>query len=67
MIDVQCSECGRVLIGTRQILSLVRGRDGLEISYVCGCGRVGAERVGRARRGGAGAARVRNVAAAAGR
>jgi hypothetical protein len=48
MIDVQCPDCGRVLIGTRQILAVANGGDGIEMTYVCWCGRLGAERVGRA-------------------
>lgn len=47
MIDVHCSGCGRVLIGTRQIVSMTSGEAGIEIAYVCWCGRVGAEVTGR--------------------
>jgi hypothetical protein len=50
MIDVHCPDCGRVLIGTCQILALANGGDGIDMTYVCWCGRVGAERVGRAPR-----------------
>jgi hypothetical protein len=50
MLDVNCPECGRVLIGTRQIIALTSGGDGIEVAYVCWCGRAGAERVGRPRR-----------------
>jgi hypothetical protein len=50
MIDVNCPECGRVLIGSRQILSVTASADGVEMAYVCGCGRVGAELVRPARR-----------------
>ena len=49
MIDVHCPDCGRVLIGTRQILAVANGDDGIEMAYVCWCGRPGAERVGRRR------------------
>ncbi len=54
MIDVHCPDCGRVLIGTRQILSVSRGEAGMEIAYVCGCGRLGAEVVAPSRRRAAG-------------
>ncbi len=50
MIDVNCPHCGRVLIGSRQILALTRGEAGIELAYVCWCGRAGAELVGRAAR-----------------
>jgi hypothetical protein len=48
MIDVHCPDCGRVLIGTRQILAVANAGGGIEMTYVCWCGRLGAERVGRA-------------------
>jgi hypothetical protein len=48
MIDVHCPACGRVLIGSRQILALRAGEAGIEVAYVCWCGRPGAELVGRA-------------------
>ena len=50
MIDVNCPHCGRVLVGSRQIVALTSGESGLEVAYVCWCGRPGAERVGRAAR-----------------
>ncbi|HVH01300.1 MAG TPA: hypothetical protein VM844_11075, partial [Miltoncostaeaceae bacterium] len=50
MLDVNCPDCGRVLIGTRQIIAVTNGGDGIEVAYVCWCGRAGAERVGRPRR-----------------
>jgi hypothetical protein len=50
MIDVHCPDCGRVLIGTRQILSLTAGDAGVELAYVCGCGRPGAELIRRSPR-----------------
>jgi hypothetical protein len=50
MIDVHCPACGRVLIGTRQIVAVANDDDGVVLTYVCWCGRPGAERVGRARR-----------------
>lgn len=50
MIDVHCPHCGRVLIGSRQILSLTGGEGGIEVAYVCGCGRLGSEVVGPSRR-----------------
>jgi hypothetical protein len=50
MIDVHCPDCSRVLIGTRQIISLTSGEDGIQVAYVCTCGRPGAELVGRAAR-----------------
>ena len=53
MIDVNCPHCGRVLVGSRQIVALTSGEGGIEVAYVCWCGRPGAERVGA---GGAGAA-----------
>lgn len=49
MIDVRCPDCGRVLIGTRQILGITTGEAGIELAYVCGCGRPGAELIRRAR------------------
>ncbi|HSI31281.1 MAG TPA: hypothetical protein VK951_08120, partial [Miltoncostaeaceae bacterium] len=48
MIDVNCPHCGRVLVGSRQIVALTSGEGGIEVAYVCWCGRPGAERVGRA-------------------
>jgi hypothetical protein len=56
MIDVHCPDCGRVLIGTRQILAVAHSGDGIEMTYVCWCGRLGAERVGRPLRRGSPAA-----------
>ena len=50
MFDVNCPDCGRVLLGTRQIVSVTNGDAGIEVTYVCWCGRLGAERVGRAAR-----------------
>ena len=50
MIDVNCPHCGRVLVGSRQIVALTSGEGGIEVAYVCWCGRPGAERVGRAAR-----------------
>jgi hypothetical protein len=50
MIDVHCTECGRVLVGTRQIVSMASGEAGIEIAYVCWCGRLGVEGTGRSRR-----------------
>jgi hypothetical protein len=47
MIDVHCPECGRVLVGTRQIVSMASGEAGIEIAYVCWCGRLGVEVTGR--------------------
>jgi hypothetical protein len=48
MLDVDCERCGRVLIGTRQILSLTSSPSGIEVAYVCGCGRPGVLLTGRA-------------------
>ena len=53
MIDVNCPHCGRVLVGSRQIVALTSGEGGIEVAYVCWCGRPGAERVGRRRGRGA--------------
>jgi hypothetical protein len=53
MIDVHCPDCGRILIGSRQIVALRGGDAGIEVAYVCWCGRPGAElirRPARARR-----------------
>ena len=50
MIDVNCPHCGRVLVGSRQIVALTNGEGGIEVAYVCWCGRPGAERVGGAAR-----------------
>jgi hypothetical protein len=47
MIDVHCHDCGRVLVGTRQIVSMTSGEAGIEVAYVCWCGRLGAEVMGR--------------------
>jgi len=58
MIDVNCPHCGRVLVGSRQIVALTNGEGGIEVAYVCWCGRPGAERVG-------GAARARRPLASA--
>jgi hypothetical protein len=49
MFDVVCDPCGgRVLISTRQIVSMRNGDAGIEVGYVCHCGRVGVRRTGRA-------------------
>ena len=48
MLDVECGECGRVLIGTRQIVGLTSTPDGIEVAFVCGCGRPGGVFTGRA-------------------
>ena len=56
MIDAHCLHCGRVLLGPRQIVSMRSGGDGIEITYVCWCGRLGAEVTG-GRAGGAHAVR----------
>jgi hypothetical protein len=50
MLDVNCPDCGRTLIGPRQILAMTNGGDGIEVAYVCWCGRPGAERIGASRR-----------------
>ena len=50
MIDVHCPDCGHVLIGSRQIVALRGGDAGIEMAYVCGCGRPGAELIRRASR-----------------
>ena len=50
MIDVNCPHCGRVLVGSRQIVALTSGEGGIEVAYVCWCGWPGAERVGGAAR-----------------
>jgi hypothetical protein len=50
MIDVHCRDCGRVLLGTRQIVSLASGAGGIDVAYICWCGRPGVERLGRAER-----------------
>lgn len=56
MLDIHCDNCGRVLVGTRQIISMTGTEAGMRIAYVCWCGRPGAEvirRPGRSRRSGA--------------
>jgi hypothetical protein len=52
MIDAHCPHCGRVLVGPRQIVSMRSDDAGIEVAYVCWCGRLGAEVSGR-RAGGA--------------
>ena len=47
MIDVHCPDCGRVLVGSRQIVSMASGEAGIAIAYVCWCGRLGVEVTGR--------------------
>lgn len=49
MLDVECEHCGRVLIGTRQIVAMASTRGGIEIAFVCGCGRPGGARIDRSR------------------
>ena len=49
MVEVQCEHCGRVLIGARQIVGLTNTPDGIELAFVCGCGRPGGVLTGRAR------------------
>jgi hypothetical protein len=49
MLEVHCEHCGRVLIGTRQVVRLTNTPDGIELAFVCGCGRPGAALTGRAR------------------
>ena len=49
MLDVHCEHCGRVLIGTRQLVGLTNTPDGIELAFVCGCGRPGGVLTGRAR------------------
>ncbi len=51
MLDITCVDCGRTLIGARQIISMTATPEGLRIAYVCWCGRPGAETTGRRRRG----------------
>ncbi len=50
MMDVHCPSCGRVLLGTRQLLAVTSGDAGIEVAYVCWCGRPGVELVRRATR-----------------
>ncbi len=50
MIDVHCPDCGRTLIGSRQVVALRGGDAGIEMTYVCWCGRPGAELIRRAAR-----------------
>ena len=50
MIDVHCPDCGRTLIGSRQVVALRGGDAGIEMTYVCWCGRPGAELIRRAGR-----------------
>jgi hypothetical protein len=40
-----------VLIGPRQIVGLTNTPDGIELAFVCGCGRAGGVLTGRARSG----------------
>ena len=40
MFDVNCPDCGRVLLGARQIVSVTNGDAGIEVTYVCWCGRL---------------------------
>jgi hypothetical protein len=47
MIDVHCPNCGRVIVGTRQIVSMTSGEAGIEVVYACWCGRLGVEVMGR--------------------
>jgi hypothetical protein len=47
MLDIHCDNCGRVLVGTRQIISMTGTEAGMRIAYVCWCGRPGAELVRR--------------------
>ncbi|MGD9695335.1 MAG: hypothetical protein AB7V42_06710 [Thermoleophilia bacterium] len=47
MLDIDCEDCGRVLIGYRQIVSLTDRPEGLRVAYVCWCGRPGAFLTGR--------------------
>jgi len=50
MLDIHCADCGRVLIGSRQIISMTSTDEGIRVAYVCSCGRPGAETTGRRRR-----------------
>jgi len=52
MLDIHCDSCGRVLVGTRQIISMTSTRAGMRVAYVCWCGRPGAEVIGRSARPG---------------
>ncbi len=49
MVEVHCEDCGRVLIGTRQVVGLTNTPAGIELAFVCGCGRPGGVLTGRAR------------------
>jgi hypothetical protein len=49
MLEVDCEHCGRVLIGTRQVVGLANTPGGIELAFVCGCGRPGGVLTGRAR------------------
>jgi hypothetical protein len=49
MLEVHCERCGRVLIGVRQVVGLTNTPDGIELAFVCGCGRPGGVLTGRAR------------------
>jgi hypothetical protein len=48
MIDVHCPACGRVLLGSGQMVGLTKREAGFEVAYVCWCGRPGVELVRRA-------------------
>ena len=48
MVEVHCEHCGRVLIGTRQVVGLTNTPDGIRLAFVCGCGRPGGVLTGRA-------------------
>ncbi|WP_217914807.1 hypothetical protein [Miltoncostaea marina] len=50
MLDVHCPDCGRTLIGPRQIISMRATGEGIRVAYVCWCGRAGVEVTGRRRR-----------------
>ena len=58
MLEVHCEHCGRVLIGTRQVVGLTNTPDGIELAFVCGCGRPGGVLTGRAKRARTGAGRT---------
>lgn len=47
MLDIDCDDCGRVLIGPGRIASVRSTAEGIRIGYVCPCGRHGEEVTGR--------------------
>lgn len=47
MLDIDCARCGRVLIGTPQIVAATTTGAGIRVAFVCSCGLPGGLLIGR--------------------